>query len=89
VELLRSAGECRITSHAAAHAAAEPYTRNNGVTTWKVELFQPVLGAATPQYYGARVTVTITFQTVLLGIVPAYDTLTITQDAEAIAVTAL
>jgi Flp pilus assembly protein TadG len=89
VELLRSAGECRITSHAAAHAAADPYMRNNGVTTWKVELIEAVPGAPTTQYYGARVTVTITFETVLLGIVPAYDTLTITQDAEAIAVTAL
>lgn len=89
VDLLRSAGECRITSQTEAETAAQPFTENNGVTTWKLELIDPVPNAAGAQYYGVRVTVTITFSTVLLGIVPAYDTLTVTQAADAVAVTGL
>lgn len=88
VALLRSASECRITSKPAADAAAAPYLQNNGVTDWRLELFDEVQGTA-GQYYGARVTVTITFRTTLLGIVPAYETMTITQAAEAVAVTGL
>jgi Flp pilus assembly protein TadG len=88
VGLLRSASECRITSQPAAEAAAGPYLDNNGVTDWKLALFDPVPGAA-DQFYGVRVTVTIEFRTTLLGLVPAYQTLTITQTGEAVAVTGL
>lgn len=88
VALLRSESECRITSRTAAVAAAEPYLQNNGVTDWGLELFDQVDGAA-GQFYGVRVTVTITFRTTLLGLMPAFDTMTITQTAEAVAVTGL
>lgn len=88
VGLLRSAGECRITSRSAAEAAARPYTENNGVTSWTLELREPVDGAP-GQYYGVRVTVTMTFSTILLGIMPAYKTLTVKQTADAVAVTGL
>jgi Flp pilus assembly protein TadG len=89
IGLLRSAGECRITSYASARTAAEPYTENNGVTTWNLDLIDPVPGAPGTQYYGVRVTVTMTFSTILLGIVPGYETLTVTQVADAVAVTGL
>jgi uncharacterized membrane protein len=88
VGLLRSASECRITSHSAATAAAGPYLQNNGVTAWHLELFDPVPGAA-GQFYGVRVQVTIRFRTTLLGIMPGNDTMTITQTGEAVAVTGL
>jgi Flp pilus assembly protein TadG len=88
VGLLRSASECRITSQSAAEAAARPYLQNNGVTSWQLALFDPV-PRTNGQFYGVRVTVTIEFSTTLLGIVPAYRTLTITQTGEAVAVTGL
>ena len=88
VALLRSVSECRITDRAAAVAAAGPYLENNGVTDWRLELFDPAAGT-TDQFYGVRVTVTIEFRTTLLGIVPAYQTMTITQTGEAVAVTGL
>lgn len=88
VALLRSVSECRITSQSAAEAAAGPYLDNNGVTDWHLELFDPAAGT-TNQFYGVRVTVTIEFRTTLLGIVPAYETMTITQTGEAVAVTGL
>jgi len=88
VGLLRSVSECRITNQAAAVAAAAPYLDNNGVTDWRLELFDPAAGT-TDQFYGVRVTVTIEFRTTLLGIVPAYQTMTITQTGEAVAVTGL
>jgi len=88
VALLRSAGECRITDYTAASVAAGPYLTDNGVTDSGLQFIDPVPGAP-GQYYGVRVTVTITFQTVLLGIFPAYETLTVTQSADAVAVTGL
>ena len=88
VALLRSVSECRITNQSAAQSVAAPYLDNNGVTAWQLELFDPAPGT-TNQFYGVRVTVTITFSTTLLGIVPAYDTMTITQTGEAVAVTGL
>lgn len=88
VGLLRSVSECRITSKPAAVAAATPYLQNNGVTDWRLDLFDPAAGT-TDQFYGVRVTVTIRFSTTLLGLVPAYKTLTITQTGEAVAVTGL
>lgn len=88
VALLRSASECRLTDEAGARAAAQPYLENNGVTDWQLAFFDPVPGAA-GQWYGVEVTVTIEFSTTLLGIVPAYRTLTITQAGQAVAVTGL
>lgn len=88
VALLRSAGECRLTDRAAAVRAAEPYLAGNGVTVSDLDFIDPVPGTF-GQHYGVRVTVTITFQTVLLGIFPSYETLTVTQSADAVAVTGL
>jgi len=88
VALLRSVSECRITSKAAADRTAEPFMRNNGVDGWELRLIDPVPGAGS-QFYGVRVTVTMTFRTTLIGIVPAFQTMTITQAAEAVAVTGL
>ena len=86
--LLRAVSECRITSRAAALSAAGPYLEGNGVTDWRLDLVDPVPGAA-GEFHGVRVTVTIEFRTTLLGIVPAYRTMTITQTGEAVAVTGL
>src|SRR5215213_6389332 len=88
VGLLRTTSECRITSQSAAEAAARPYLDGNGVTDWNLALFDQVRGTA-DQFYGVRVTVTIDFQTTLLGIFPAYKTMSITQTGEAVAVTGL
>jgi Flp pilus assembly protein TadG len=86
VALLRSAGDCRITSHSAALAAASPYLQGNGVTSWNlVETRQVAPG----EFHGVQVSVTIKFQTTLLGIVPSFKTLTINETAEAVAVTGL
>jgi Flp pilus assembly protein TadG len=86
VAVLRSDGDCRITSHSAALAAAAPYLQGNGVTTWKLAETREV---APGQYHGVQVSVTIRFQTTLLGIVPSFKTLTINETAEAVAVTGL
>jgi Flp pilus assembly protein TadG len=88
VALLRSVGECRITDRTAVFTAAEPYTRDNGVTDWNPVLINPVPGA-NDEFYGVRVTVTMTFRTTLLGILPKFKTLTITETADAVAVTGL
>jgi Flp pilus assembly protein TadG len=87
VALLRSAGTCWITDDAAVRAAAEPYTENNGVTGWTSERLPDPDNPG--RYNGVRVRVTMTFQTTLLGIVPKYKTLTITETADAVAVTGL
>ena len=47
------------------------------------------ISPAGPGFYGVRVTVTITFRTTLIGIVPAFRTMTVTESADAIAVTDL
>jgi Flp pilus assembly protein TadG len=88
VALLRSAGECRITDFGAVDTAVRPYRTTDGVTTLTAGPIEPVPGAGN-QYYGVRVTVTMTFRTTLLGIVPAYKELTITGTADAVAVTRL
>jgi hypothetical protein len=87
VALLRSAGVCWITDDRAAHAAAQPYTENNGVTSWDSQLLADPNNPG--RNNGVRVRVTITFRTTLLGIVPKFKTLTITEAADAIAVTGL
>lgn len=83
--LLRSVSECRIVSRARAAAAASRYI-GPGIDDWSLELIDPAPGGA---YYGVRVTVTITFRTTLIGIVPAFQTMTLTQSADAVAVTGL
>lgn len=83
--LLRSVSECRIVSRARAEAAASRYI-GPGIDDWSLELIDPAPGGA---YYGVRVTVTITFRTTLIGIVPAFQTMTLTQSADAVAVTGL
>jgi Flp pilus assembly protein TadG len=86
VAVLRAKGVCRITSQAVAQAAAEPFLADNGVTTFSVVRTREV---DPNEYEGVEVSVTITFTTTLLGIVPKYKTLTISETAEAIAVTGL
>lgn len=88
VALLRSTGQCRLTDFAAVTNAARPYMADQGVTEWHAEWREPVPGGA-GQYYGVRIFVTIEFRTTLLGIVPAYETLTVRQYGDAVAVTGL
>ena len=85
VALLRSIGDCRLTSRAAALAAAGPFM-DDTVTDWSLVQTREV---APGQYHGVEVSVTIRFQTTLLGIDPDYKTLTIKETAEAVAVTGL
>lgn len=86
VAVLRSKGICRITSQSAAVAAAAPFLADNGVTTSSVVRTRQV---DPNEYEGVEVSVTITFTTTLLGILPKFRTLTISETAEAIAVTGL
>jgi Flp pilus assembly protein TadG len=86
VAVLRSRGVCRITSQAAAQDAAAPFLADNGVTGSSVVRTRP---DGFNQFQGVQVDVTITFRTTLLGIVPKYKTLTISETAEAVAVTGL
>lgn len=86
VAVLRSRGVCRVVSDAAARSAAAPFLADNGVTQSSVvRTRRDGFG----QYQGVEVSVTITFRTTLLGIMPSYKTLTISETAEAIAVTGL
>jgi Putative Flp pilus-assembly TadE/G-like len=82
--LLRSLSECRITDIGRANRAAQRY-RGPGIDTMTLVPISP----AGQGFYGVRVTVTITFRTTLLGIVPAFRTMTVTESADAIAVTDL
>jgi Flp pilus assembly protein TadG len=86
VAVLRSRGVCRVTSETAARNAAAPFLADNGVTQSSVVRTRP---DAFGQYQGVQVSVTITFETTLLGIAPSFKTLTISETAEAIAVTGL
>jgi Flp pilus assembly protein TadG len=87
VALLRSLGDCRITSQQAANVAASPYVQaSDGFSDSHVELNQAV---GPGQYHGVQVTVTIEFRTTLLGINPKFKTLKITETAQAVAVTGL
>jgi Flp pilus assembly protein TadG len=85
VALLRSLGDCRITSQADAETAARPYL-DDSVTSWSLVRTREVDPG---QFHGVQVTATITFQTTLLGVVPRFKTLTVTETAEAVAVTGL
>lgn len=83
--LLRSLSECRITSVGRARAAAEDYI-GPGIEWWDLQPIEPAPGGG---YYGVRVTVRITFDTTLMGIVPAFRQVTVNEQADAIAVTGL
>jgi uncharacterized membrane protein len=86
VVLLRSVQECLITNRAEIEDAVRPYRQTDGVTTLTADFYDP---AAPNQYRGVQVRVTMTFKTTLLGIVPQYKELTITETANAVAVTRL
>ena len=60
-----------------AETAARPYL-DGSVTSWSRVRTREVDPG---QYHGVQVTATITFQTTLLGIVPRFRTLTITETA--------
>jgi len=85
VALLRSVGTCYVDPGLVEPAVA-PYRKD-------VETLSTALLYADPsrrdQPTGVRVTVTMTFHTTLLGIVPAFRTLPIRQSADAVAVTGL
>jgi uncharacterized membrane protein len=83
--LLRSLSECRITDLGRARRAAAGYI-GPGIDAWRLD---PIEAAPGGGYYGVRVTITITFQTTLIGIVPAFRTITLTEAADAVAVTGL
>ena len=90
VAVLRSAGDCRLLpgDYAVARRAAAAYAGGNGDgVSWDMQFSRPV--ASPDGYRGVRVTVTITFDTTLLGILPRFDTLTVSETAEAVAVTGL
>jgi len=86
VDLLRSRGICFVDARLVEPAVA-PYRKSDGVTdltaTTLADPDNPGLSN------GVRVTVTMTFRTTLLGILPRYKTLTIVEAADAVAVTGL
>jgi hypothetical protein len=86
VDLLRSRGICFV-DESLVHPAVAPYRSSPGVndlaTTMLPDPDNPGLAN------GVRVTVTMTFRTTLLGIVPKFKTLTIVETADAVAVTGL
>lgn len=86
VASLRSQGICFVDT-GLVPAAVAPYRNSPGVTgfTW-VPLPDPDHPG---QDNGVRVTVTMTFRTTLLGIMPKFKTLTIIESADAVAVTGL
>ena len=86
VALLRSEGICFVDK-ALVPAAVAPYRNSPGVTDFD---WVPLADPNNPgQDNGVRVTVTMTFRTTLLGIMPKFRTLTITERADAVAVTGL
>jgi hypothetical protein len=86
VDLLRSQGICFVDL-SLVPAAVDPYFRRADVTEHS---WVPVPDDNHPgQINGVRVTISMTFSTTLLGIVPRFKTITITQTAQAIAVTGL
>ncbi len=86
VDLLRSQGICFVDESLVPGAVA-PYRGSPGVTDFGwIPLPDPNHAG---QVNGVRVTVTMTFRTTLLGIVPKFKTLTIVETADAVAVTGL
>ena len=86
VALLRSQGICFVNGDLVNPAVA-PYQKSPGVTDLTPMLLRDP--DHPNQYNGVRVTVTMTFRTTLLGIVPKFKTLTIVETADAVAVTGL
>ena len=85
-DLLRSRGTCYVDT-SLVPAAVAPYQRSDGVTGFS---WVPLADPDDPNLdHGVRVTVTMTFRTTLLGIMPKFKTLTITERADAVAVTGL
>jgi Putative Flp pilus-assembly TadE/G-like len=86
VALLRSQGICFVDK-GLVPAAVAPYRNSPGVTDFD---WVPLADPNHPgQDNGVRVMVTMTFHTTLLGIMPNFKTLTITERADAVAVTGL
>lgn len=86
VALLRSLSRCQITaSRLALEQIAAPYVYGEG-TSFTLTPRDPAPGGG---YFRIDVTVTVTFQTTLMGIVPAFETITIDQTASAVVVTGL
>jgi Flp pilus assembly protein TadG len=86
VAKLRSQGICFV-DRSLVPAAVEAYRTSPGVTGFD---WVPIADPDHPgEDNGVRVTVTMKFDTTLLGIMPSFKTLTIEQSADAIAVTGL
>jgi hypothetical protein len=86
VDLLRSRGICFVDESLIGPSVA-PYRKSDGVTDLSA---LPLGDPDNPGLAnGVRVTVTMTFRTTLLSIVPKYKTLTIVETADAVAVTGL
>jgi Putative Flp pilus-assembly TadE/G-like len=86
VAKLRSDGICFV-DRSLVPAAVETYRTSPGVTGFE---WVPLADPDHPgEDNGVRVTVTMTFRTTLLGIMPAFKTLTIVESADAVAVTGL
>jgi Putative Flp pilus-assembly TadE/G-like len=86
VAKLRSDGVCYVDL-SLVNAAVEPYRTSPGVTGFD---WDPLADPGNPdENNGVRVTVTMTFKTTFLGIMPAFKTLTIRESADAVAVTGL
>jgi len=82
--LLRALGECRITAgEQQLRAIADRYVFGDGVS-YGLSTAAPAPGGG---YYGIEVSVRITFPTTLIGILPAFETMTVEQTATAVAVT--
>ena len=86
VDLLRSQGTCYVDT-SLIDRSVTPYRGSDGVTNLAAT---PLPDPDNPNLAnGVRVTVTMTFRTTLLGILPKYKTLTIVETADAVAVTGL
>ena len=86
VAKLRSEGICFV-DQSLVPAAVEAYRASPGVTGFDWEpLPDPAHGG---EFNGVRVTVIMRFNTTLLGIMPAFKTLTIKESADAVAITGL
>ena len=83
-DLLRSQGICFVNLDQVP-AAVAPYRQSPGVTDLGWAPLAPHGGPPT----GVQVTVTMTFRTTLLGIMPRFRMMTISQTADAVAVTGL
>ncbi|HST67666.1 MAG TPA: Tad domain-containing protein [Mycobacteriales bacterium] len=86
VAKLRSQGTCFVDL-SLVPGAVEVYRTSPGVTGFD---WEPIADPNNPgENNGVRVTVTMRFDTTLLGIMPSFKTITIRQAADAVAVTGL